>query len=202
MSGVIFFICSTSAISALSAAPRISASLASPKGWRKGCKNNQKKTGLWLNPGRRLRTWPVLLLQVLQLWTVRLRREARRYSKLQVDRLDHLGSLLRQTQIIIPTLTQRRVPKDVKEMLNCSSVQGNLWQRSRIRTLRISGKSPSAQGNLWQWWGLNAKDVQENSKFQKIQNREVEAGHIISIFHLLHVLHMEKVFSIVRKVLW
>ena len=33
---------------------RISACFAaSPKGWRKGCKNNQKRTGLWLNPGQR-----------------------------------------------------------------------------------------------------------------------------------------------------
>ena len=44
---------STSAISALFAAPRISACLAaSPKGWRKGCKNSQKRTGLWLNPAQ------------------------------------------------------------------------------------------------------------------------------------------------------
>ena len=35
--------CSTSAISALSAVPRISAWLAAPKGWRKGCKNEKKK---------------------------------------------------------------------------------------------------------------------------------------------------------------
>ena len=51
--GIIFFVCSTSAISALCAAPRISACLAaSPKGWRKGCKNYQRRTRLWRNPGQ------------------------------------------------------------------------------------------------------------------------------------------------------
>ena len=142
--GMIFFVCSTSAISTLFGAPRISVWLAAPKGWRKGCKNNQKKTGLWRNPGQRRWTWPVLLLQVLHLWTVRLRREARGDSKLQVDRLDSQGGEM-QALIKIPIPTQRRVLKDGKGMLNCSSAQGNLWQ-------------------------LNTKDVQEIPKFQKIQN--------------------------------
>ena len=63
---IIFFVCSTSAISALFVAPRTSAcSAASPKGCREGCKNNQKRTGLWLNPGQWWSTWPVLLVQVL-----------------------------------------------------------------------------------------------------------------------------------------
>ena len=53
---------------------------------------------------------------------------ARGYVKLHVDRLDYQGSLLRQTQIEIPTPTQRRVLKDGKEVLHCSSAQGNLWQ--------------------------------------------------------------------------
>ena len=48
--GTTFFICSTSAISALSAALRNSAWLAAPKRWRRGCKNKKKKTGLWQNP--------------------------------------------------------------------------------------------------------------------------------------------------------
>ena len=42
MSGTIFFICLTSAISALSAALRISAWPAAPQRWRKGCKNRRK----------------------------------------------------------------------------------------------------------------------------------------------------------------
>ena len=46
MSGTIFFICSTSAISTIFAALRISAWLAAPK-WRRGCNIKQKKKGLW-----------------------------------------------------------------------------------------------------------------------------------------------------------
>ena len=67
--GTIFFMCSTSAISALSAVPKNSAWSAAPKGWRQGCKNRKKKTGLWRNPGRRRWPWSVLFLQVLHLWT-------------------------------------------------------------------------------------------------------------------------------------
>ena len=100
---------------------------------------NQRKTVLWRNPGQRRWTWPVLLLQVLHLWTVRMRREAWGYSKLQVDRLDYQGGLM-QTQIKIPTPTQRRVLKDGKEMLNCSSAQGKPWQWWRIRTPRMFRK--------------------------------------------------------------
>ena len=48
-------------------------------------------------------------------------------QKLQVNRLDYQGGLM-QTQIKIPIPTQRRVLEDGKEMLNCSSAQGNLWQ--------------------------------------------------------------------------
>ena len=117
-SGTIF-ICSTSAISTLSAVPKISAWLAVPRGWRNGCKNRKKKTGLWRSSGRRRRTWSFLFLQVLHLWTVWLRQESRWYSKLQVDRLDYQGNLV-QTQVKIPIPTQRRVLKDGKGVLNCS----------------------------------------------------------------------------------
>ena len=55
-------------------------------------------------------------------------------------------------------LTERRVPKDGKGMLNCSSAPKNLWQ-------------------------LNTKDVQKILKFQKTQNQKVEFGHIISVYH-------------------
>ena len=64
MSGTIFLICSTSAISALSAVPRISAWSAAPKRWRRGCKNTKKITGLWQNQGQRRWTWPSLSRQV------------------------------------------------------------------------------------------------------------------------------------------
>ena len=104
-------------------------------------------------------------------------------QKLQVDRLDYQGGLM-QAQIKFPSPTQRRVLKDGKEMLNCSSAQGNLRQWTRIRSLWIDGKNLlSAQCNLWQ---LNTKDVEEISKFlkhQKIQNPKVEFGHIISVCH-------------------
>ena len=108
--GTIFFICSTSAISALSAVPRISAWWAAPKRWRKRCKNRKKKTRWWRNPNQRQKTWPVLFLQVLHLWTVRLRQE------LRVERLDYQGNLP-QAKIKVPVPTQRRVFKDGKGML-------------------------------------------------------------------------------------
>ena len=73
------------------------------------------------------RTWSFQYLQLLHLWTVRLRREARGYSNLQVDRLDCQWNLV-QTQVKIPISTQCRVLKDGKGMLNCSLAQGNLKQ--------------------------------------------------------------------------
>ena len=105
-----------------------------------------------------------------------------------------------QAQIRIPIPTQRRVLKDGKEMLNCSSAQGNLWQRARIRSLlNLQKYLSSAQGNLWR---LNTKDVQEIQKFQQIQkirNPKVEFGHIISVNHQTVHLTRRKSFSIVRK---
>ena len=56
MSGTIFFICLTSAISAFSAALRISAWPAAPKRWRKGCKSRKKRTESWQSQKRRW-TW-------------------------------------------------------------------------------------------------------------------------------------------------
>ena len=87
-----------------------------------------------------------------------------------------------------------------------SSSQG--WQRD-AQQFFITGKQTCANGhgselsesagrtrqhretNLWQRWRLNTKDVQENSKFQKIQeiqHLKVEFGNV------------EKVFLIVRKI--
>ena len=79
--GTIFFNCSTSTISALSAALRISALLAAPKRWRRGCKNKKKKTGLLRNQSRRRWTWHQLSRQVPHPWTIRLRRKDRGYWK-------------------------------------------------------------------------------------------------------------------------
>ena len=68
--------CSTSVISAFSAALRISAFKSAPRRWQKGCKNKKKKTGLRQSQSRRPRTWLQLSRQVLRLWTIRLRRKA------------------------------------------------------------------------------------------------------------------------------
>ena len=85
-----------------------------------------------------------------------------------------------QAQIKIPIPTQRRVLKVGKEMLNCSSPQGNLWQ-------------------------LNAKDVQEIPKFQKIQKiQKIQKSNLAASYHFRIspdcVPHMEEVFSIVRRI--
>ena len=175
---------STSPISALFVVPRISAWLAAPKRWRKRCKNRKKKTKLWRNPGQRRWTWPVLFPQVLHLWTVRLRRKARGYSKLQVHRLDYQGRLV-QTQVKIPIPTKRRVLKDGKGMLNFFEI--------KIRSLWIVRRTLSyAQGDLWQ---LDTKDIQKIRKLQKIQkmqNPKVEFGHIISEYHHIMLITWRK----------
>ena len=82
-----------------------------------------------------------------------------------------------QAQNKIPIPTQRRVLKVDKEILNCSPAQGNLWQ-------------------------LNTKDVQEITKFQKVQ--KTQKSNLATSFpyfaRLCCVPHREKVFSIVRKI--
>ena len=120
MSGTIFFVCLTTAIPALSVVLRNSAWLAAPKGWRKGCKNLKKMTGLWRNPGQRRWTWQVLFLQVLHLWTVRLRREAWGYSKLQVNGLDYQGGLM-QAQIKNSNPGAASSSQDIKHRETCWS---------------------------------------------------------------------------------
>ena len=82
-----------------------------------------------------------------------------------------------RAQIKMPIPTQRRVLKVGKELLNCSSGQ-DLWQ-------------------------LNTEDVQENQKFQKVQKIQNSKSRIWQ--HRFHkspdcLPHMEKVFSIVRKI--
>ena len=124
--GIIFFVCSTLAISALLAAPRISACLASsPKRMAKRMQEQKGEKRSLQN--RILHRWTCLHMfrQVPHPREVRLRREPHGYSKLQVDRLNYQGGLM-QAQITIPIPTQRRVLKVGKEMLNCSSAQGNL----------------------------------------------------------------------------
>ena len=55
MSGIIFSICSTSAISASFAALRLSVSPVAPERWRKGCNNRKETTGSWQSQSRRWR---------------------------------------------------------------------------------------------------------------------------------------------------
>ena len=45
-----------------------------------------------------------------------------------------------QAQIKIPIPTQRRVLKDGKGMLNCSSAQGNLWNGQGSEVSESAGK--------------------------------------------------------------
>ena len=96
MSGTIFFICSTSAISAHSAALRISAWPAAPERWRKGCKNKKETTGSWQSKSRRRWTWPSLSRQVLRLWTVRLRRKGLVKTKHPVEQIGQVQGNLTQ----------------------------------------------------------------------------------------------------------
>ena len=56
--GTIFFVCSTSAISAPLIAPRIPASQAALKRWRGGCRNRREKEELWQN--RNQQRWTCL----------------------------------------------------------------------------------------------------------------------------------------------
>ena len=49
--------------------------------WRRGYKNEKKKTGLWQNQSRRRWTWLQLSRQVPHPWTIRLRQKARLHSK-------------------------------------------------------------------------------------------------------------------------
>ena len=165
----IFFVCSTSANTALSAAPRISAWLAAPKRWQKGCKNSQKKTGLWRNPGQRRWTWPVLLASSSSANSAIASRSPG-ILKASSRQVGLSGRPDAQAHIKIPIPTQRRVLKDGNGMLNCSSAEGNLWQ-------------------------LITKDVQDIPKFQKIQkiqNRKVEFGPMISVYHQTVYLRWRK----------
>ena len=80
MSGTIFFVCLTSAISAYFAGLRIPAWPAALKRWRKGCKNKRVKRGSLQSQNRRW-IWSRMLRQVLPLCRIRLRRKARGYSR-------------------------------------------------------------------------------------------------------------------------
>ena len=93
MSGTIFSICSTSAISALSAVPRIDAELAAPKGWRKGCKNKKKKTGFGEIQAKGNEPARFCLYKLFICEQSDCVEEPGGYSKLQVDRLDSQGDL-------------------------------------------------------------------------------------------------------------
>ena len=103
------------------------------------------------------------------------------YSKLQVDRLDYQGGLM-QTQ------NQNSNPDAA------SSSQG--WQRD-AQLFFSTGKPVAMVTNQ------NTKDVQENPKFQKIQeiqNLKVELGHIISIYHQTMCLTWREYSRSVKKI--
>ena len=113
MSGTIFFICLTSAISAYFAALRISGWPAALKRWRKACKNRKERTGSWQSQSRRRLTWPSLSRQVLRLCRIQLRRKSRGYSKHPVEQIGQVQGNLTQKNTI---KTQRRVLTDGKKM--------------------------------------------------------------------------------------
>ena len=106
MSGTIFTICSTSAISASFAALRICPP-AALKRWRKGCKKRKEKRGLWQSQSRRW-TWSRMLRQVPRLCKVQLHRKVRKDSGHPVNLLGGVqGDLHRENKF----KTQRRVRK-------------------------------------------------------------------------------------------
>ena len=194
--GLIFFVCSTSATSALFAAARISAWLAATKRWRNGCKNNHRKTGLWRNPGQRRGTWPVLLLQVLHLWTVQMRREAGRYSKLQ-DRLDY------------PNPNRNSIP-DAASSSQCWQRDAQLFfSAGKLVATDTDQNSPNRLEELVSTRKLVAMVMTEHqgcSEKAKIPQDSGDSKPKSRIWphHFRKspdcVLHMKKVFSIVRGI--
>ena len=171
-----------------------------PKGWQKGCKNNLKKTGLWRNPGQRRWTLSVLLLRVLHLWTVRLRREDRGYSKASSRQVGLSGRL--------DASTHQNFNPDA-----ASSSQG--WQRD-VQLFKSTGKLVATgkdqkslnrqEKSVISTWKLVATEYQGRSGNPKVP-RDSEALEPKSRIWPHHfrtspycVLHMEKVFSIVRKI--
>ena len=106
MSGTIFFICFTSAISALSAALRFSAWPAAPERWRKGRKNKKETTRSWQSQSRRQWTWP----------SVWLRRRVRGYSKHPVGKIGQVQG----------NATRHKKTKNTWISLKIRQAQGNL----------------------------------------------------------------------------
>ena len=88
-----------------------------------------------------------------------------------------------QAQIKIPIPTQRRVLKVGKEMVNCSSARGNLWQQIRSEVLNRQERSVIST------WELAAAGYQgyperpETPEDSEVQNPKVEFGHILSVYH-------------------
>ena len=87
MSGTIFSICVTSAISEQLLLLRISALPAAQKRWRKGCKKDTEKKELWQSRSRR-QTWFRRLKQVLRLCWVQMHPTVRGYSEHLVRKVD------------------------------------------------------------------------------------------------------------------
>ena len=173
----LFCACSISAISALSAALRISAWPAAPEPWQKGCKNREETTRSWWSQRRRW-TWSHLSWQVLRLCSFRLRRKALGYSKHPVEQSGQVQGNLTQE---IAITTQRRVLKKGKKestrrLFATEEDQGhrNFPKDSKsMRRLVASGNSDTeSKDKLWAHNSHTSTDC---------------------------VRQMEKVFSIVTK---
>ena len=165
MNGIIFFICSTTAISVLSAVSRISAWLAARKRWPTGCKNRMEKRGWWQSQCRRRRTWPSMSRQVLRLWTVRLRRKAQGCSRQPFEKIGQVQGNLKQD---IAITTQRRVPKDGEKMQFWMKVRGDSSRQENQEHLNCL-KIPQVRGNS------SLQETQKPKAMTKI-------GHTISTF--------------------
>ena len=123
--GTIFFICSTSAISALSAVPNYISLISCTERMAKRMQE-QKEENRIVAKSRPTATNLVSSVRTSSpSVNSPIASRSPGYSKLQVDRLDYQGNLV-QAQVKIPIPTQRRVLKDGKGMLNCFISTGGL----------------------------------------------------------------------------
>ena len=186
--GTVFFICSTSAISALLAAPRIPAWQAAPKRWQRGCRNRRKKKELWQNQNLQLWTCLQLIRQVPHPRKIRMHPEARVNSQLQGN--------LKAGWEEIRDLTKRRVLKwswKMKTLVGWwMTARRNLSQQRRGRYCGSSlNLNPVAFTRMkWQVSLLRRQRARWNLRlpvFQKIQGiLKLKEGtvHIISTYPL------------------
>ena len=167
--------------SSLSAVLRISAWSAAPKRWRRGCKNQEKITGLWQHQSQRRWTWPSLSRQVLHLWTV-LSHRSPGILKVSSRLIGHSGK---------PGVRSKR---------NSNPDAASSSQGSRKDAL-LDGRSGKPVATEKDQESLNypetvctgklvahqdAKDIQETQELQEIQKTRkptAEFGHTMSLYH-------------------